>query len=348
MRPQIFDFFEEAIKMGASDLTLKPGAPPAYRVNRHLIISEDDVLAPQMMYDLFLPLIDSEMQKTLQKTFEAHSIFSYKHNRARIRYYLFQQREGYAGSFRFIPAESPTVTSLGLPQQLVNQALRPRGLFLVTGPSGSGKSHTMAAMVNAINERFARHIITMESPIEFLFTPQQSIFTQIEVGTMIPTYEDALINALREDPDVMMIGEMRDMKTVEMALVASETGHFVVSTLPTLGAAQTIERIVSFFPVSKHDEVRLQVSLNLVGVFSQLLIPRVSPEQKASVGYELLIANPGIRTMIRDKKYSQLQSAMLMARREGCVPLKDSLTHLLRDETANHQLVRAMLQEIVE
>ncbi|OIP28599.1 hypothetical protein AUK22_04055 [bacterium CG2_30_54_10] len=347
MKPKIFNFFDQAIAMNASDLTLKPGAPPTFRQNRHLIISEEEPIAPQEMLDLFLPILDVRLQEMLQKTFEAHAMYPYK-EKARVRFYIFQQREGYAGSFRFVPTKVPSISDLGLPEHLAEQACKPRGLFLVTGPSGSGKSHTMAAMINSINKTFARHVITLENPIEFLFTRIQSIFTQIEVGTMIPTYQDALANALREDPDVMLIGEMRDQKTVEMALVASETGHFVVSTLPTLGAAPTIERIVSFFPPEKHDEVRLQISLNLVGIFSQLLLPRLSPEQPPTVAYELLIANPAIRTLIRDKKYSQLSSAMLMSRREGSVTLKESLTHLLRDETANTQLVKAMLQEIVE
>lgn len=347
MKPKIFTYFDQAIEMGASDLMLKPGSPPAFRQNGHMVISEEDALAPQEMYDLFLPIIDIKRQESLHGTFECYSMYPYK-RKARIRFYLFQQREGFAGSFRFISTSVPTIQDLDLPEELEIQALKPRGLFLVTGPAGSGKSHTMAAMVQAINKRFARHIITMENPIEFVFSRAQSIFTQIEVGTSIPTYQDALTNALREDPDVMMIGEMRDQKTVEMALVASETGHFVLSTLPTIGAAPTIERIVSFFPTDKHDEVRLQVSMNLVGIFSQILIPRVSPQQRASVAYELMIANSAIRTLIRDKKYSQLASTMLMAKREGCVTLKHSLTKLLRDETANQELVRAMLQEIVE
>lgn len=347
MKPKIFTYFDQAIELGASDLMLKPGSPPAFRMNGHMVVSEEDALAPQEMYDLFLPIIDIRRQESLHGTFECYSMYPYK-RKARVRFYLFQQREGYAGSFRFIGTTVPTIQDLGLPEELEIQSLKPRGLFLVTGPAGSGKSHTMAAMVQAINKRFARHIITMENPIEFVYSRAQSIFTQIEVGTSIPTYQEALTNALREDPDVIMIGEMRDQKTVEMALVASETGHFVLSTLPTIGAAPTIERIVSFFPSDKHDEIRLQVSMNLIGIFSQLLIPRVSPQQRASIAYELLIVNSAIRTLIRDKKYSQLASTMLMAKREGCVTLKHSLTKLLRDETANQELVRAMLQEIVE
>ncbi|MFZ2961091.1 MAG: PilT/PilU family type 4a pilus ATPase [Candidatus Ozemobacteraceae bacterium] len=347
MMPKIFRYFDQAVEMGASDLNLKPGAPPAFRVNGHIVFSEEESLVPQEMYDLFLPLIDAKRQVELRSTFEDASLYPYR-RKARIRYYLFQQREGFAGSFRFINTKIPSIQDLRLPDELEIQAGKPRGLFLVTGPAGSGKSHTMAAMVNSINKRFARHIITMENPIEFLFTPLQSIFTQIEVGTMIPTYQEALTNALREDPDVMMIGEMRDRKTVEMALVASETGHFVISTLPTLGAAPTLERVVSFFPIDKHEEIRLQLSMSLIGIFSQLRLPRVSYEQPCSVAYEMLIVNSAMRTLIRDKKYSQLQSTMMMSKKEGCLTLKDSLTRLLREENANQDLVKAMLQEIVE
>ncbi len=347
MIPKIIGYFDQAIAYGASDLHLKPSAPPLFRVNGHMVQSEEDALAPQEMYDLFLPLIDVGQQKKLHETFNAHSIYRYK-RKSRIRYYLFQQREGYAGSFRFIQPNVPELLDLSLPQVLENQASAPRGLFLVTGPSGSGKSNTLAALVQYINKRFARHIITMESPIEFIYTPDKAIFTQIEVGTQIPTYQDAVTNALREDPDVMLIGEMTDRRTVEMALVAAETGHLVLSTLPTVGAAGTIERVVSFFPPEKHDEVRGQLAMNLLGIFSQLLIPRLAYTHRQTVAYELLIMNSSIRTMIRDKKYSQLQSAMLMARREGCITMKDCLTGLLRDDTNDVPRIKAMLQEIVE
>ena len=346
MIPKIFTYFDQAIEMGASDLNLKPGASPVFRVNGHMIYSEDEPLATQEMFDLFLPLINAQEQAHLKESFEVFSAFNYENRR--IRFYLFQQREGMAGSFRLIPNKVLSIKELGLPESLEQLANKPWGLFLVTGPAGSGKSHTMAAMVNHINAISADHIITMENPIEFVYEPNKAIFTQIHVGVMIPTYQDALVNALREDPDVMLIGEMVDPKTVEMALVAAETGHFVLSTLPTIGAAQTIERITSFFPVEKHDEIRLRVSLNLMGIFSQILIPKVSPELPASVAYELLIPSPAIRTQIREKKYSQLNSAMLMARKEGCVTLKDSLNMLLKDDQADQALVKLRLQEIIE
>ncbi len=347
MKLRIFRYFEKALSMGASDLTIKPGSPPAFRVNGHFIVSEEEAFAPQEIFDLLLPLLDLQQQTTFRDRFQAAHIFPFR-KKSRVRCCIFKQREGIAGCFRFIPTQIPTISDLQLPDELESQALKPRGLFLVTGPSGCGKSHTMAAMVNAINRRFARHVISMENPIEFIHTRIQSVFTQIEVGKRIQTYKEGLANALREDPDVIMIGEIKDDKTVEMALVASETGHLVLSTLPTLGASKTIERIVSFFPVERHDEVRVQISMNLVGIFSQLLIPRETPDHLPSLAYELLIVNPAIRNLIREKKYSQLNSAMLLSRKEGCITLKDSLSKLLHDETSNHPLIKSLLAEIQE
>ncbi len=348
MKPEVFDYFERALEMGASDLILKPGAPPSFRVNRHLIISEDEALAPQQMYDLFLPIVDASQQEQLRSKFFVNSIFSYRCNRARIRYYIFQQREGLAGSFRFIPPRVPSIKSLRLPESLINVASRPRGLFLITGPSCSGKSMTIAAMADAINKRFARHIITMESPIEVIYTPNQAVFTQVEIGKVINSYYDALINSLREDPDVMIIGELKERAIIEQALMAAETGHLVLSSLPTTGAAQTIEHIISMYPPGKQEEARSQLSLSLIGIFSQLLVPNIDPMQPPSVAYELMLVNSAIRNLIRDKKYNQLNTAMIMAKRDGCVTLKDSLEKLMREEGIDQAYVKSLLQELEE
>lgn len=348
MKPEVFEYFERALEMGASDLILKPGAPPAFRVNRHLIISEDEALAPQQMYDLFLPIVDAAQQEELRTRFNVNAIFPYRNNTSRIRYYIFQQREGLAGSFRFISPKLPTIRDLNLPEVLINIAARPRGLFLITGPSCSGKTSTIAAMADAINKRFARHIITMENPVEIIYTPQQSVFTQVEVGKVIGTYSDALTNALREDPDVMIIGELKERAIIEQALMAAETGHLVLSSLPTTGAAQTIEHIVSMYPPGKQEEARSQLSLSLIGIFSQMLIPSVNPFQKPGVAYELMLVNSAIRNLIRDKKYNQMNTAIFMAKREGCITLKESLEKLLRDEGVDHALVKSLLQELEE
>lgn len=348
MKPDVFEYFERAIELGASDLILKPGAPPAFRVNRHLIISEDEALAPQQMYDLLLPIIDAAQQEELRTSFYVNSIFPFRHNRSRIRFYIFQQREGLAGSFRFIPSKVPTIADLRLPDSLIGIASRPRGLFLVTGPACSGKTMTVAAMADAINKRFARHIITMESPVEVIYTPHQAVFTQVEIGKVINSYSDALTNALREDPDVMIIGELKERSIVEQALMAAETGHLVISSLPTMGASQTIEHIVSMYPPGKQEEARSQLSLSLIGIFSQMLIPNIDPFQLPSVAYELMLVNSAIRNLIRDKKYNQMNTAMIMAKRDGCVTLKDSLERLMRDEGVDQAIVKSLLQELEE
>lgn len=348
MRAEIFDYFERALELGASDLILKPGAPPSFRMNKHLVISEDDALAPQQMYDLFLPIIDAQQQEDLRSKFHVSAIFPYRNNKSRIRYYIFQQREGLAGSFRFVSPKVPTIRELGLPDSLVGVAARPRGLFLVTGPSCSGKTMTIAAMANAINKRFARHIITMEAPVEIIYKPDQAVFTQVEIGRVIGTYSDALTNALREDPDVMIIGELKERAIIEQALMAAETGHLVLSSLPTMGAAQTIEHIVSMYPPGKQEEARGQLSLSLIGIFSQMLVPSIDPFQQPKVAYEMMVVNSAMRNLIREKKYNQLNTAMMMAKRDGCVTFKESLERHLRDDGLDQTFVKSLLQEIDE
>lgn len=347
MQPRIFQYFNQALEMKASDLNIKPGATSTFRKNGFLVRTEEEPLVPQELYDLFLPLLSIKAQGDLAKNFQSVFMFPFR-KKARIRCCLFQQREGYAGSFRFVPTKIPSISELNLPSQLDDLSSRTHGLFLVTGPAGSGKSHTMAAMIDSINRLTPRHIITVESPLEFIHPRKKSIFTQIEINEKVSTYRGALMNALREDPDVILIGEMNDSKTVETALTASETGHFVVSTLATIGAVPTLERILGFFGPDRQDEVRRQIATNLIGIFSQLLIPRLSPEQPQSLAYELMLPTQSIRTLIRERKFVQLNSAMLMAKREGCMVLKDSLMSLLKDETSNQAFVKSLLQEIVE
>jgi twitching motility protein PilT len=203
-------------------------------------------------------------------------------------------------------------------------------------------------MANAINRRFARHIITMEAPVEIIYSPQQAVFTQVEIGRVINSYSDALTNALREDPDVMIIGELKERDIIEQALMAAETGHLVLSSLPTMGSAQTIEHIVSMFPPGKQEEARAQLSSSLVGIFSQMLIPSIDPFQPPGIAYELMIVNSAMRNLIREKKYTQLSTAMMMAKRDGCVALKESLERLLRNEMLDQNLIKSLLQEIEE
>lgn len=346
MKPVIFEYFERGLKLGASDLILKPGAPPAYRINKHLVVSEDEALAPQEMFDLFLPVINAEQQEEFYNNFNTSSVFTLGSTQNRIRFYIYKQSDGVAGSFRFIPKEVPTFKELGLPEVLTDVAFRPRGLFLITGPACSGKTLSVAAIAEAINQRYARHIITMENLIEIIYKPNVSVFTQIEVGKSIKTYGDALTNALREDPDVMILGELNNTGIVEQALMAAETGHLVISMLPTFGPVQTIEHLVSMFPESKQTEARNQLSLSLLGIFSQILVPSVDYKQKPSVAYEILLVNDSMRNLIRDRKYNQLVTAMVMARREGCVTLKESLEKLRSNENLDKDYIDGLLEEL--
>lgn len=348
MRPKVFEYFETALEMGASDLILKPGSPPTYRTNKHLVITEDESLAPQEMYDLFLPLINANQQTKLREDFCSCTVFNYKNGKSRIRYYIFHQREGLAGSFRFVPPKTPSIEELKLPSVLHNIAAQPRGIFLVTGAACSGKTATIAAMVESINKRFTRHIITMEEQIEIVYTPKKSVFTQVEIGKVINSYFDAVINSLREDPDVMVVGDLRNKDVMQQTLMAAETGHLVLSSLPTMGAVSTIEHIVSMFPTSKQDETRNQLSQSLIGIFSQKLIPGIDSYQSPKLAYELMIVNSAMKNLIREKKYSQINTVMSMAKRDGCVTMQDSLMRLLRDDSVDQDIIKRQLQEIEE
>jgi twitching motility protein PilT len=344
--PAIFRYFEKAIARKASDLHLKVGSPPVLRVGGRLENLPMEPMARQDMPALFLPLVDLRNQEILRNRLEANFMINFR-NRWRVRVCIFHQRGSLSGAFRFIPWKIPTIESLNLPVRLKEIALAPRGLFLVTGPANSGKSHTLAAMVNEINKNTAKHTITVEDPIEFVHKPKRSIFTQRELGTTTGSYQAALVHALREDPDVILVGEMRDMETIEMVLTAAETGHLVLSTLHTVGAVNTVDRIINIFPGHRQEEIRTQLSLSLIGSISQILLPGKSRTERV-MAYELMILNPAMRNLIRERKTNQLKSALVLARREGCVTLKDCLEALIRDERVNVKLVNAIIKEIVE
>ena len=241
----------------------------------------------------------------------------------------------------------PSIESLGLPPILKDIAQLPRGLFLVTGPANSGKTHTLAAIINEINKTSARHVITIEDPIEFVYREKKSIFTQREIGVTSNSYSSALMNALREDPDVILVGEMRDVDTIEMVLTAAETGHLVFSTLHTVGAVQTIDRIVNMFPGHRHDEIRTQLSMSLIGIISQILLPSLHKKERV-MAHEIMIMNSAMRNQVREKKTNQLKSALMLARKDGCKTLKDSLSEILKDERVDPKLIANIMREIVE
>ncbi len=327
---KIHRYFETAIERQASDLHLKAGSPPIIRVGGRLITLAEEPLAFQEMPNLFLPLMSLKDQADLKQLFEANFMTQYK-SRWRVRACIYTQRGCLSGAFRFIPQSVPSIESLGLPPILKEIAQMPRGLFLVTGPANSGKTHTLAAIINEINKTSARHVITIEDPIEFVYKEKKSIFTQREIGVTSNSYSSALMNALREDPDVILVGEMRDVNTIEMVLTAAETGHLVFSTLHTVGAVQTIDRIVNMFPGHRHEEIRTQISMSLIGIISQILLPSLHKKERV-MAHEIMIMNSAMRNQIREKKTNQLKSALMLARKDGCKTLKDSLSEIIKDE----------------
>ena len=343
---KIHRYFETAIERQASDLHLKAGSPPIIRVGGRLITLAEDPLAFQEMPNLFLPLMSLKDQSDLKQLYEANFMTQYK-SRWRVRACIYTQRGCLSGAFRFIPQSVPSIESLGLPPILKEIAQMPRGLFLVTGPANSGKTHTLAAIINEINKTSARHVITIEDPIEFVYKERKSIFTQREIGVTSNSYSSALMNALREDPDVILVGEMRDVNTIEMVLTAAETGHLVFSTLHTVGAVQTIDRIVNMFPGHRHEEIRTQISMSLIGIISQILLPSLHKKERV-MAHELMIMNSAMRNQIREKKTNQLKSALMLARKDGCKTLKDSLSEIIKDERVDPKLIANIMKEIVE
>lgn len=343
---KIHRYFDTAIERHASDLHLKAGSPPIIRVGGRLITLAEEPLAFQEMPNLFLPLMDLKNQNDLKQKGEANFMTQYK-SRWRARSCIFTQRGCLSGAFRFIPQTVPSIESLGLPPILKEIAQMPRGLFLVTGPANSGKTHTLAAIINEINKFSARHVITIEDPIEFVHKERRSIFTQREIGVTTNTYSSALMNALREDPDVILVGEMRDVDTIEMVLTAAETGHLVFSTLHTVGAVQTIDRIVNMFPGHRHEEIRTQISMSLIGIISQILLPSLHKRERV-MAHELMIMNSAMRNQIREKKTNQLKSALMLARKDGCKTLRDSLSEIIKDERVDPKLITNIMKEIIE
>ena len=343
---KIHRFFETAIERHASDLHLKAGSPPILRVGGRLITLAEEPLTFQEMPNLFLPLMDLKNQTDLRQKYEANFMTQYK-SRWRVRACIYTQRGCLSGAFRFIPQTVPSIESLGLPPILKEIAQMPRGLFLVTGPANSGKTHTLAAIINEINKFSARHVITIEDPIEFVHKERKSIFTQREIGVTTNSYSSALMNALREDPDVILVGEMRDVNTIEMVLTAAETGHLVFSTLHTVGAVQTIDRIVNMFPGHRHEEIRTQISMSLIGIISQILLPSLHKRERV-MAHELMIMNSAMRNQIREKKTNQLKSALMLARKDGCKTLRDSLSEIIKDERVDPKLISEIMKEIVE
>ncbi len=312
----------------ASDLHLAAGAPPILRVNGRLARIDFPALTSdaihQMMYDVLTDDQKARFEDTRDLDFSLELA-----NVGRYRVNIFVTRRGDGAAFRLIPTQIRSLEALGMPPVLRSLVLKDRGLLLVTGPTGVGKTTTLASMVDLINTERTDHIITIEDPIEFVHEHKNCVVNQREVGPHTKSFAAALRSALREDPDVILVGEMRDLETIGMALTAAETGHLVLATLHTNSAGQTINRIIDVFPPHQQDQIRVQVSESLLGVLAQTLIPRVDGRGRVAA-VEMMVCTPGIRNLIREAKTFQIPSVIETSVKEGMVSLDQSLRDLLR------------------
>jgi len=318
---------ERAVALGASDLHLTAGTPPVTRVRGDLVLLDDfPVLDAETSRSLLYRVLTTEQQKRLE--IDRQLDFSYGvPGLARFRVNVYVQRDSLAAAFRIVPHELKTLDELGLPPGLKSFAQLPRGLVVVTGPTGSGKSTTLAALIDEINRTRSDHIITIEDPIEFTHRHKRCIVNQREIGSDATSFGSALRAALRQDPDVILLGEMRDLETISTALTAAETGHLVFGTLHTQSAPGTIDRIVDVFPAAQQDQVRTQIAGALQGVVTQSLVPTADGPGRVPA-LEILMPDDAIRNLIRQAKVEQIYSYMQTGSRTGMQTMEQSLADL--------------------
>lgn len=309
-------FLEELLQLvfdrGASDLHISMGLPPVIRVDGKLVRTDYPPLTKEDTQRLIFSMLTNEQRRVLEQNWELDCSYGVS-GLGRFRVNVYKDRGNYAAALRSITSNIPTFDQLGLPPIVKEIAERPRGLVLVTGPTGSGKSTTLAAMIDHINSTRAEHILTIEDPIEFVHTSKRSVIHQRELGQDTRSFNNALRAALREDPDVILVGEMRDLETIGLALTASETGHLVFGTLHTSSASSTVDRIVDVFPPTQQQQIRIQLSNSLVAVFTQTLLPKLSPDGTKTgriMAQEIMIVTPAISNLVREGKTAQIYSAI--------------------------------------
>src|ERR671927_164458 len=324
----IDDLLEQMVARGASDLHLSAGAPPTLRVRGEMIrLEELGRLMPADTQQLLYRVLSSEQQKRLEIDRQldlSHAVPGL----ARFRVNVYFQRESLGAAFRLIPEQLKTLEELHLPATLHEFATQPRGLVLVTGPTGSGKSTTLAALIDEINRTRAEHILTIEDPIEFVHRHKSCVVNQREIGPDARSFAEALRAALRQDPDVILLGEMRDLETIATALTAAETGHLVFGTLHTQSAPGTIDRIIDVFPAEQQEQVRVQIAATLQGVVTQSLLPTADGQGRIAA-CEILIPDDAVRNLVRQGKVEQVYSVMQTATSRGMQTLEQALAELV-------------------
>jgi twitching motility protein PilT len=320
---QIDRLLETTVRRNASDLHLAVGRPPTLRMGGHLRELQTKVLEAEDTMALMKSITPDRIQQEYEETGSGDFGFAYG-DAARFRVAIFKQKGFCSLVLRKIPNKIMTFEQIGLPKMAEQICRRPRGMFLVTGPTGSGKTTTLACMINWINEQFDRHIITMEDPIEYYHPHKKSIVVQREIGVDVPNFAESLRRALRQDPDVMLVGEMRDLATISSAVTAAETGHLVFGTLHTSGAASTINRLIDAFPTDQQEQIRVQLANNLIAVLSQTLCPRIDTDGMLAA-YEFMYVTPGIQNLIRENKSFRIDSEIQTGKRYGMQLLDDNL-----------------------
>src|ERR1043166_2456200 len=310
---QIDRLLETTVRRNASDLHLAVGKPPTLRMHGHLRELLTKVLEPEDTIALMKSITPERIQQEYEEQGSGDFGFAYG-TEARFRVAIFKQKGCCSLVLRKIPHKILPFEQIGLPERARQICRRPRGIFLVTGPTGSGKTTTLATMIDYINENFDRHIITMEDPIEYYHQHKKSVVVQREIGVDVPNFPESLRRALRQDPDVMLVGEMRDLATISSAITAAETGHLVFGTLHTSGAASTINRIIDAFPTDQQEQVRVQLANNLIAVLSQALCPRVDVDGMVAA-YEFMYCTPGIQNLLRENKSFRCDSYIPTSKR---------------------------------
>lgn len=325
---EIIEIVKYAVDNKASDVHITVGLPPLLRIDGELIRYGDRILLPDDTEKLVKQLLNEAQFEDLRKNGQIDMSYSVP-GVSRFRVNAYKQRGSYSIAIRVIPLKVPTVDELGLPSVVKELARLKRGLILVTGPTGSGKSTTLASMVDIINKEEKCHIITLEDPIEYLHKHNRSMVNQREIGVDVDSFSLALRAALRQDPDVILVGEMRDLDTISIALTAAETGHLVLSTLHTIGAAKTIDRIIDVFPPYQQQQIRVQFSSVIQAIISQQLLPKANGKGRV-LATEIMIATPAIRNLIREEKIHQIENSIQTGGKFGMKTMDNSLLELYR------------------
>lgn len=328
----IEELLEDAVGKRASDIHISAGLPPVFRIDGKLTRTNHASLTPEGVESLVFPILNNEQRRRLEQDWELDISYGI-HGVGRFRVNVYKNNGTYAAAFRTINTTVPTFESLGLPPIVRKITEKPRGLILVTGPTGSGKSTTLASMIDYINENRNEHILTIEDPVEFVHQSKKSVVHQRELGQDTRSFANALKSALREDPDIILVGELRDLETISLAITAAETGHLVMGTLHTSSASQTIDRIIDVFPQGQQQQIRIMLSNSLCAVFSQTLLPKIAEngEKKGRVmAQEIMVVNGAIANLIREGKTTQMYSAIQTGASQGMQTLETALANLYK------------------